>query len=58
MWKRMISGNQYLIVTPPGIERQQQLSNNNVPLLLNEQSISLKFNSLTEKGITRLYLKP
>jgi cell surface protein SprA len=34
---------------PPGIERQQQLSNNNVPLLLNEQSISLKFNSLTEK---------
>src|SRR6185436_8461941 len=26
---------------PPGIERQQQLSNNNVPLLLNEQSLSL-----------------
>ena len=34
---------------PPGIERQQQLSNNNVPLLLNEQSLSLKMNSLTEK---------
>ena len=34
---------------PPGIERQQQLSNNNVPLLLNEQSVSLKFNGLTEK---------
>ncbi|HEX6169909.1 MAG TPA: cell surface protein SprA, partial [Chitinophagaceae bacterium] len=33
---------------PPGIERQQQLSNNNVPLLLNEQSLSLKFNGLTE----------
>ena len=36
-------------VTPPGIERQQQLSNNNVPLLLNEQSLSLKFLDLTEK---------
>jgi len=34
---------------PPGIIRQQQLSNNNVPLLLNEQSLSLKFNGLTEK---------
>src|SRR6187431_1902375 len=34
---------------PPGIERQQQLSNNNVPLLLNEQSLSLKFTGLTEK---------
>jgi len=34
---------------PPGIERQQQLSNNNVPLLLNEQSLSLKFNNLTQK---------
>jgi cell surface protein SprA len=27
---------------PPGIERQQELSNNNVELLLNEQSLSLK----------------
>lgn len=27
---------------PPGIERQQQLSNNNVALFLNEQSISLQ----------------
>jgi cell surface protein SprA len=34
---------------PPGIERQQQLSNNNVPLLLNEQSLSLKFTNLTQK---------
>jgi cell surface protein SprA len=25
---------------PPGIERQQQISNNNVQLLLNEQSLS------------------
>ncbi|MBI1344103.1 MAG: cell surface protein SprA [Terrimonas sp.] len=29
-------------VIPPGIERQQQLSNNNVQLFLNEQSLSLK----------------
>ncbi len=27
---------------PPGIERQQQLSNNNVSLLLNEQSLSVQ----------------
>ncbi|GAC1704806.1 MAG: cell surface protein SprA [Flavisolibacter sp.] len=27
---------------PPGVERQQQISNNNVQLLLNEQSLSLK----------------
>src|SRR5215510_8257262 len=35
-------------VIPPGIERQQQLSNNNVPLLLNEQSLSLKLLGLVE----------
>lgn len=29
-------------VIPPGIERQQQLSNNNVQLFLNEQSLSLQ----------------
>ncbi|RZM14110.1 MAG: cell surface protein SprA, partial [Pedobacter sp.] len=29
-------------VTPPGIERQQQLSNNNVQLLQNEQSLALR----------------
>ncbi|TAL45024.1 MAG: cell surface protein SprA [Chitinophagaceae bacterium] len=29
-------------VIPPGIDRQQQLSNNNVQLLLNEQSLSVK----------------
>jgi cell surface protein SprA len=33
-------------VEPPGIRRQQQISNNNVPLLLNEQSLSLKLNNL------------
>jgi cell surface protein SprA len=27
---------------PPGIERQQQLSNNNVPLFLNEQALSMQ----------------
>ncbi|ANE53380.1 hypothetical protein SY85_08375 [Flavisolibacter tropicus] len=31
---------------PPGIERQQQLSNNNVQLLQNEQSLSLKITDL------------
>src|SRR5215203_3843775 len=31
---------------PPGIERQQQISNNNVQLLLNEQSLSLKLCNL------------
>ncbi|HVZ56370.1 MAG TPA: cell surface protein SprA [Chitinophagaceae bacterium] len=34
-------------VIPPGIERQQQLSNNNVQLLLNEQSLSLQICNLT-----------
>jgi cell surface protein SprA len=35
-------------VIPPGVERQQQLSNNNIPLLLNEQSLSFKVNYLTQ----------
>ncbi len=35
-------------MVPPGIERQQQLSNNNVQLLQNEQSISLKLNNLLQ----------
>jgi cell surface protein SprA len=35
-------------VQPPGIERQQQLSNNNVQLLQNEQSLSLKLNDLAQ----------
>ena len=36
-------------VQPPGIERQQQISNNNVQLLLNEQSLSLKVCNLNKK---------
>jgi cell surface protein SprA len=34
---------------PPGIERQQQLSNNNVPLFLNEQSISMQVCNLPKE---------
>lgn len=34
---------------PPGIERQQQISNNNVQLLLNEQALSLKVCNLQKK---------
>jgi len=33
---------------PPGIERQQQLSNNNVPLFLNEQSLSIQVCGLSQ----------
>ncbi|SHF48989.1 cell surface protein SprA [Cnuella takakiae] len=36
-------------VQPPGIERQQQISNNNIQLLLNEQSLSLKVANLESK---------
>ncbi len=39
---------------PPGIERQQQLSNNNVPLLLNEQALSMQVCGLlqnTARGV-------
>jgi cell surface protein SprA len=35
--------------TPPGVLRQQQLSNNNVNLLLNEQSLSLQVCNLAQK---------
>lgn len=34
---------------PPGIERQQQLSNNNVQLLLNEQSLSVRVLNLPDE---------
>ncbi|MFZ9387074.1 MAG: cell surface protein SprA [Chitinophagaceae bacterium] len=34
---------------PPGIERQQQLSNNNVALLLNEQALSMQVCGLNQK---------
>ena len=36
-------------VSPPGIESQQQLSNNNVQLFLNEQALSLQFCDLPNK---------
>jgi cell surface protein SprA len=36
-------------VRPPGIKRQEQLSNNNVQLLLNEQSLSLQICGLPKK---------
>jgi cell surface protein SprA len=36
-------------VIPPGIERQQQLSNNNVQLFLNEQSLSVQLCGLKNK---------
>ena len=35
--------------TPPGVVRQQQLSNNNVNLLLNEQSLSMQICNLVQK---------
>jgi cell surface protein SprA len=40
---------------PPGIERQQQISNNNVQLLLNEQSLSLKVCNLFPKESRGLF---
>ena len=36
-------------VIPPGIERQQQLSNNNVQLFLNEQSLSVQICDLPQE---------
>lgn len=39
---------------PPGVARQQQLSNNNVQLLLNEQSLSIKalgLNKMNTRGV-------
>ncbi|MFC0771837.1 T9SS outer membrane translocon Sov/SprA [Terrimonas alba] len=36
-------------VSPPGIERQQQLSNNNVQLFLNEQALSMQLCNLPNK---------
>ncbi len=43
---------------PPGIERQQQLSNNNQPLFLNEQSVSLQVCDLPQtksRGIFKTF---
>lgn len=36
-------------VMPPGVERQQQLSNNNVQLFINEQSLSVQLCNLPNK---------
>jgi cell surface protein SprA len=42
-------------VVPPGIERQQSLSNNNVALLENEQAISLQVCNLTGADVRGVY---
>lgn len=40
---------------PPGVERQQQLSNNNVQLLLNEQALSIRAEGLPRKAIRGVF---
>ena len=40
---------------PPGVERQEQLSNNNVELLLNEQSLSVKVQSLPRQLVRGVF---
>lgn len=40
---------------PPGVERQQQLSNNNVQLLLNEQSLSLRVEQLPKQEVRGVF---
>ncbi|HXB91247.1 MAG TPA: cell surface protein SprA, partial [Puia sp.] len=42
-------------VTPPGVLRQQELSNNNVNLLLNEQAMSLQICNLVQGDIRGVY---
>ena len=42
-------------VVPPGIERQQQLSTNNVNLLLNEQAMSLQICNLLPRETRGVY---
>jgi len=42
-------------VSPPGVVRQQELSNNNVNLLLNEQSISLQICNLLQGDVRGVY---
>ncbi len=41
--------------TPPGVVRQQQLSNNNVNLLLNEQSLSLQVCNLARRDVRGVF---
>lgn len=40
---------------PPGVQRQQQLSNNNVQLLLNEQSLSVRVKGLPQKQVRGVF---
>ena len=42
-------------ISPPGIQRQQELSNNNVNLLLNEQSMSLQICNLLQGDVRGVY---
>jgi cell surface protein SprA len=42
-------------VSPPGVVRQQELSNNNVNLLLNEQSMSLQICNLLQNDVRGVY---
>ena len=40
---------------PPGIERQQQVSNNNVPIFLNEQSVSMQVCGLQQNDARGIF---
>ncbi|GGB22576.1 T9SS outer membrane translocon Sov/SprA [Puia dinghuensis] len=42
-------------VSPPGVVRQQELSNNNVNLLLNEQAMSLQICNLAQGDVRGVY---
>ncbi len=42
-------------VSPPGVLRQQELSNNNVNLLLNEQAMSLQICNLVQNDVRGVY---
>lgn len=42
-------------VTPPGVVRQQELSNNNVNLLLNEQAMSLQICNMVQGDVRGVY---
>ena len=42
-------------VSPPGVRRQQELSNNNVNLLLNEQAMSLQICGLKQGDVRGVY---
>jgi cell surface protein SprA len=42
-------------VSPPGVLRQQELSNNNVNLLLNEQAMSLQICNLSQGDVRGVY---